>query len=153
MLRTDQRIIKDVSQKLEAPRLFEHTHSQYQTTAHPVCWFCISVRELPPTQKPFICSDCPRNLVIYTKKAIVQSYTCWCKPILKNMMPIYISELAGLSAKYTSHSLLATAVTIGRVSSYGIPETVIAKVTGHESLKYLGKRRSTEQVQAVGKAI
>ena len=64
-----------------------------------------------------------------------------------------ISELAGLSVKHTNHSLRATSAS--RMFSSGVPEKIVAEVTGHKSLTALRQyERTTEtQYQAVGQSI
>ena len=71
---------------------------------------------------------------------------------LKSMVPT-ICRMAGLNTRYTNHSLCATAAT--RMFSSGIPEKVIAEVTGHKSTKSLRQyeKTSVEQEQAAGMAI
>ena len=71
---------------------------------------------------------------------------------LKSMMP-KISELAGLSTRYTNHSLRATSAT--RMFSAGVPEKIIAERTRHRSAKALRQyeHTSTAQMQAAGFAV
>ena len=71
---------------------------------------------------------------------------------LRSMMS-KMSELAGLSTKYTNHSLRATSAS--RMFSSGVPEKIVAEMTGHKSLTALRQyERTTEtQFQAVGQAI
>uniref|UniRef100_A0A1X7TEB6 Tyr recombinase domain-containing protein n=1 Tax=Amphimedon queenslandica TaxID=400682 RepID=A0A1X7TEB6_AMPQE len=59
---------------------------------------------------------------------------------LKNMMA-KMSELAGLSNRYTNHSLRATACT--RMFNAGIPKKIIAEFSGHRSSKGLQKYEHT----------
>ena len=70
---------------------------------------------------------------------------------LKNMTKI--SELGGLPIKYTNHSLRATSALCMFIS--GVPGKIVAKVTGHKSVKALRQHERTteEQYQAVGHAI
>ena len=49
---------------------------------------------------------------------------------LKNMMT-KVSQLAGLNVKYTNHSLRATSAS--RMFVSGVPEKIVAEVTGHKS--------------------
>ena len=71
---------------------------------------------------------------------------------LKNMMT-KISELGGLPVKYTNHSLRATSAS--RMFVSGVPEKIVAEVTGHKSVKALRQyeRTTEEQYQAVGHSI
>ena len=71
---------------------------------------------------------------------------------LKNMMT-KVSELAGLSMKYTNHSLRATSAS--RMFVSGVPEKIVAEVTGHKSVKALRQyeRTTDQQFQAVGHSI
>ena len=71
---------------------------------------------------------------------------------LKCMM-IKISELAGLPVKYTNHSLKATSAS--RMFVSGVPEKIVAEMTGHKSVKALRQyeRTTEEQFQAVGHSI
>ena len=71
---------------------------------------------------------------------------------LKNMMA-KVSELAGLSVKYTNHSLRATSAS--RMFQSGVPEKIVAEVTGHKSMKALRQyeRTTEQQFQAVGNSI
>jgi hypothetical protein len=71
---------------------------------------------------------------------------------LKNMMT-KISELGGLPIKYTNHSLRATSAS--RMFISGVPEKIVAEVTGHKSVKVLRQyeRTTEEQYQAVGHSI
>ena len=71
---------------------------------------------------------------------------------LKNMMST-ISQLAGLPVVYTNHSLRATSTT--RMFCSGVPEKVVAEITGHKSVKALRQYEQTniEQLQLGGKAI
>ena len=65
-----------------------------------------------------------------------------------------ITELTGLSAHYTNHSLRATSAS--RMFSAGVPEKIVAKVTGHKSLNASMRQyeRTTEvQFKAVGESI
>ena len=60
---------------------------------------------------------------------------------------------AGLSVRYTNHSLRATAVT--RIYNTGVPEKIISDISGHKSLKALRayERTSTEQQKTAGESI
>ena len=71
-------------------------------------------------------------------KTLVQNYTSWCKPFEKHG---------------SNYSLRATAATC--MFSSGIPEKVIAEVTGYKSTKTLRQyvKTSIEQEQAAGMAI
>ena len=92
------------------------------------------------------------------KESSVPLGVAWYKNIpvgvnpLKNMMS-QISNLAGLPVKYTNHSLRATSTT--RMFTYGIPEKIVAEVTGHKSIKALRQYEQTtkEQLQEAGQAI
>ena len=61
-----------------------------------------------------------------------------------------VSELAGLSCKYTNHSLCVTATT--RMLISGLPEMVIAEFMEHKTVRQY-KRTSMAQEQAAGNAI
>ena len=71
---------------------------------------------------------------------------------LKTMMA-RVSELAGLSIKYTNHSLRATSAS--RMFQTGVPEKIVAEVTGHKSIKALRQyeRTTEQQFQAIGSSI
>ena len=71
---------------------------------------------------------------------------------LKNMMS-RMSELAGLSNRYTNHGLRATACT--RMFNAGVPQKVIAEFSGHKSAKALQKYEHTSPslLRAAGLAI
>ena len=71
---------------------------------------------------------------------------------LKKFVPD-MSTNAGLSVRYTNHSLLATAVT--RMYNTGVPEKVISDISGHKSLKALRayERTSIEQQKSAGESI
>ena len=71
---------------------------------------------------------------------------------LRNMMS-KITELTGLSAHYTNHSLRATSAS--RMFNAGVPEKIVAEVTGHKSLNALRQYERTTEVQfkAVGESI
>ena len=64
-----------------------------------------------------------------------------------------VSELAGLSVKYTNHSLRATSAS--RMFVSGVPEKIVAEVIGHKSVKALCQyeRTTDQQFQAVGHSI
>ena len=71
---------------------------------------------------------------------------------LKNMMA-KVSKLAGLSVKYTNHSLRATSAS--RMFQSGVPEKIVAEVIGHKSMNALRQyeRTTEQQFQAVGNSI
>ena len=71
---------------------------------------------------------------------------------LKGMMT-KISQLAGLPVKYTNHSLRATSAS--RMFASGVPEKIVAEMTGHKSVEVLRQYERTieEQFQAVGHSI
>ena len=50
--------------------------------------------------------------------------------LLKTMMA-KVSELAGLSVKYMNHSLRVTSAS--RMFQSGVPEKIVAEVTGHKA--------------------
>ena len=54
--------------------------------------------------------------------------------ILKNMLP-ELARRSGVGVHYTNHSLRATSIT--RMFNNGIPEKVIAEISGHKSAKAL----------------
>ena len=71
---------------------------------------------------------------------------------LKNMMS-KISELAGLPVRYTNHSIRATSTS--RMFISGVPEKIVAEVSGHKSLTALRQYEKTtkEQFQSAGQCI
>ena len=71
---------------------------------------------------------------------------------LKTMMA-KVSELAGLPVKYNNHSLRATSAS--RMFQTGVPEKIVAEVTGHKSMKALRQyeRTTEQQFQSVGSSI
>ena len=71
---------------------------------------------------------------------------------LRSMMS-KISELPGLSTKYTNHSLRATSAS--QMFTSGATEKIVAEMTGHKSLTALRQYERTieTQSQAVGQAI
>ena len=84
------------------------------------------------------------------------------KPWFKNMpmgvnplktMMAKVSELAGLPVKYNNHSLRATSAS--RMFQTGVPEKIVAEVTGHKSMKALRQyeRTTEQQFQSVGSSI
>ena len=72
--------------------------------------------------------------------------------ILKGMMR-KIPSLASLEVNYTNHSLRATAAS--RMFGSGVPEKIVAKFTGHKSIKSLRQyeRTTCGQLQSAGLAI
>ncbi len=56
-----------------------------------------------------------------------------------------ITAESGVTARYTNHSLRATAVT--RMFNKGVPEKLIAEKTGHRSLKALRAYERTSVIQ------
>lgn len=66
---------------------------------------------------------------------------------------VKVSLLAGLSVNYTKRSLRATSVS--RMFVFGVPEKIVAEVTGHKSLKALRQYEWTtdKQFLAVGHSI
>ena len=70
----------------------------------------------------------------------------------KNMMT-KVSELARLPVRYTNHSLRATSASKMFVS--GVPEKIVAEVTGHKSVEALRQyeRTTNQQFQDVGHSI
>ena len=60
-----------------------------------------------------------------------------------------LSQKSGIGVHYTNHSLRATSIT--RMFNNGLPKKVIAKTSGHRSVKALRcyKRTSSTQQQAV----
>lgn len=71
---------------------------------------------------------------------------------LKNMMQ-NVSDLAGLSTRYTNYSLRATAAT--RMFTAGVPAIIIGECTGHKTSKALQQyeRTSVCQMQAAGLSV
>ena len=72
---------------------------------------------------------------------------------LRQIVPDILCRLSGCSAKYTNHSLRATAIT--RMFNSGMSEKVIAETSGHRSMKGLRyyEHTSTEQKKAVTKVV
>ena len=105
----------------------------------------------------------PGSITFYMQpfqKLPADPYQAWFKNTsvgvnsLKNMMT-KVSELAGLSVKYTNHSLRATSAS--RMFVSGVPEKihVVVEVTRHKSVKALRqyKRTTNQQFQAIGHSI
>lgn len=67
---------------------------------------------------------------------------------LKNILPD-LSRKSGIGVHYTNHSLRATSIT--RMFNNGLPEKLIAEMSGHKSVKALRcyERTSSAQQQAV----
>ena len=89
------------------------------------------------------------------QKAPSDSSQPWFKIIPVGVNPLRgmmtrISQLAGLPVKYTNHSLRATSAS--RMFASGVPEKIVAEMTGHKSVKALRQyeRTTEEQFQAVG---
>ena len=71
----------------------------------------------------------------------------WYKSIPVGVNPLKnttkISELGGLRIKYTNHSLRATSASCMFIS--GVPEKLVAKVTGHKKVKALRQYEQTTE--------
>ena len=72
--------------------------------------------------------------------------------VLKNMIP-GLSEKSGIQARYTNHSLWATAIT--RMFNGEVEEKIIAEKSGHKSLKALRcyEHTSEQKLQNVSRVI
>ena len=81
----------------------------------------------------------------------------YCRSLVGiNTLKKFVADMstdAGLSVRYTNHSLCATAVT--RMYNTGVPEKIISDISGHKSLKALRayERTSTEQQKTAGESI
>lgn len=123
--------------------------AQPQSKRCPVKILDKYIAKLPPGCKTFYMqplASCP----VDPEKPWFKNVPVGVNP-LRNMMP-KISELAGLS-RYTNHSLRATSAT--RMFNAGVPEKIVAEVTGHKSLGALRQYERTTDIQckAVGESI
>lgn len=125
-------------------------YAQLDSSRCPVLILDRYLSKLPPNPPAFYMQ--------WLVKTPIDSSRPWYKstPVgvnpLKSMMP-KMSELASLPVRYTNHSLRATATT--RMFAAGVPEKIVAEVSGHKSVKALRQyeRTSLEQEQATGLAI
>jgi hypothetical protein len=133
------------------PNKVGRAHAQPNSgTRCPVRILDLYLEKLPPGSTAFYMQP--------LQKLPTESSQPWFKnmPVgvnpLKNMMA-KVSELAGVSVKYTNHSLRATSAS--RMFQSGVPEKIVAEVTGHKSMKALRQyeRTTDQQFQAVGNSI
>ncbi|MCG8621708.1 MAG: site-specific integrase, partial [Proteobacteria bacterium] len=105
---------------------YAHPNSREKCAMHILDLY---LKKLPPGSTAFYMQP--------VQKLPADPYQVWFKSIpvgvnpLKNMMT-KVSELAGLSVKYTNHSLRATLAS--RMFVSGVPEKIVAEVMGHKSV-------------------
>ena len=104
----------------------------------PVRVLDLYLKNLPPGSTAFYMQP--------VQKLPADLYQAWFKNTLVGVNPLKntmtkVSELAGLSVKYTNHSLRATSAS--RMFMSGVPEKIVAEVTGHKSVKALRQYERT----------
>ena len=131
------------------PNKIVRAYAQPSDDRCPVRILDLYLGKLPPDSTAFYMQ--PKQRVPASGQPWYKSTPVGVNP-LKNMMT-KISELGGLPLKYTNHSLRATSAS--RMFTSGVPEKIVAEVTGHKSVKALRQyeRTTEEQYQYVGHSI